>query len=155
MLCREWRLYPQELIRRSTVGPVHDSGSPVDAPAELGAFLYGSAHFAHLFGLDKPFQMHRSSCLSVCLGIIVYCNVKMVPGRDREVAGRGRRVAGGRSRAGVSDVIRTNITDHAIYHTLSEADKSATLNGGTNCENFPHKVWILQGHLTELHITLQ
>lgn len=50
--------------------------------------------------------------LSVCLGLIVFCNVKMVPGR-------GRRVAGRRSRAGVSDVIRAKITDHAINHTLS------------------------------------
>ncbi len=56
--------------------------------------------------------MHRSSCLSVPLGINVYCNEKMVPDRDREVAGR-------RSRAGVSDGIRAKITGHAINHTLS------------------------------------
>lgn len=114
---------------------------------------YMAVHTLHIY-LDWT-KHFRCTGAAVCLGIIVYCNVKMVPGRDREVAGRGRRVAVGRSRAGVSDVIRTNITDHAIYHTLSEADKSATLNGGTNCENCPHKMWILQGHLTELHITVQ
>ncbi len=49
---------------QSTVGPVHDSGSPVDAPAELGAFLNSSAHFAYLFGLDKAFQINHKNMIS-------------------------------------------------------------------------------------------
>lgn len=59
----------------------------------------------------------------------------MDPARDREVADRGRRVAGrgrgrgvrmrggrrlrGRSRAVVSDEIRATIIDHVINHGLS------------------------------------
>lgn len=64
---------------------------------------------------------------------MLYCNVNMDPGRDREVADRGRRVAGrgrgvgvcgrrrqrGRSRAVVSDEIRATIIDHVINHGLS------------------------------------
>ena len=57
----------------------------------------------------------------------------MDPAREREVADRGRRVAGrgrgvrtrggrrlgGRSRAVVSDEIRATISDHVINHGLS------------------------------------
>ena len=61
------------------------------------------------------------------------CNVNMDPARDREVADRGRRVAGRgrgvrmcggrrlrrRSRAVVSDEIRATIIDNVINHGLS------------------------------------
>jgi hypothetical protein len=62
---------------------------------------------------------------------MLYCNVNMDPARDREVADRGRRVAGrgrgrgvrrrlrGRSRAVVSGEIRATIIDHIVNHGLS------------------------------------
>ena len=92
----------------------------------------------------------------------------MDPARDREAAHRGRRLAGrgrgrgdggrrlrGRSRAVVSNEIRATIIDHIINHGLSRgwaesAAKSATLNiSGKTTDN----MCILQGILTELHIT--
>lgn len=111
-------------MRWGTGGPVHGSESPVDAPADLGDFLYGSAHFADLFVLEKAFQMCKSNYVSVCLGKIVYCNVN-IPGRDR-------KVACGRSRTGVPDVIKANVTDYAINHSLSV--REAGLRRQTNLQ---------------------
>jgi hypothetical protein len=68
---------------------------------------------------------------------MLYCNVNMDPARDREVADRGRRVAGrgrgvrmcvgrrprGRSKAAVSDEIRATIIDNVINHGLSMRER--------------------------------